>query len=161
MWESTLLSTEALQAWAEALSLGPALFGLAGADTLPLRGALSDAVREAWAIWLLAAVAVYGLLPRLGALLISAAMAWHSLTRDTRALHRPGYARLRERLMPDHQQVEPAAAAPGGVTSAQTGSAANRRRSPPRWPPRRHRAGNGALHAARTAGGLAVVGAGR
>ena len=120
VWESTLLSTEALQAWAEALSLGPALFGLAGADTLPLRGALSDAVREAWAIWLLAAVAVYGLLPRLGALLISAAMAWHSLTRDTRALHRPGYARLRERLMPDHQQVEPAAAAPGGVTSAQS-----------------------------------------
>ncbi|MHA7834533.1 MAG: DUF2868 domain-containing protein [Algiphilus sp.] len=102
-WETTLLSQDSLHRLAKALSLGPGMLGIAGADTLPLRGPMPDTVREAWASWLLAAVAVYGLLPRALALCITLTLARQGVMSATRDLHRPGYARLRERLMPTHQ----------------------------------------------------------
>lgn len=121
-WETTLLDAHALRQWAEALSLGPALLGFAGAESLPLRGALSDSVREAWAAWLLAAVAVYGLLPRLLALLACAVAAVVTLRTATADLSQPGYARLRARLMPSHSAEQPAAA-PSQAASTPTDTA--------------------------------------
>lgn len=121
-WETTLLDEQALRQWAEALSLGPALLGLAGAESLPLRGALSDSVREAWAAWLLAAVGVYGLLPRLLALLACAVAAVATLRGATADLSQPGYARLRARLMPSHGAEHPVAA-PTQAAAAPTGTA--------------------------------------
>ncbi|WP_420427854.1 DUF2868 domain-containing protein [Algiphilus sp.] len=105
-WETTLLSDASLHRLAEVLSLGPALFGVAGAESLPLRGPLPDTAREAWAGWLLVAVALYGLLPRALALVITLVMLRHGVVGATRDLHRPGYARLRERLMPAHRSAE-------------------------------------------------------
>lgn len=111
-WETTLLDETALTAWAQALSTGPALLGLAGAETLPLRAPMPAAANEAWAAWLIAAVFCYGLLPRLLALAAAAALAWHATRTVTRALHQPGYARLRRRLMPAHGPAQPVDAVP-------------------------------------------------
>lgn len=111
-WETTLLDPAALRAWAEALSVAPALLGLAGAETLPLRAPMPDAASEAWAAWLLAAAMAYGLLPRVLALASSTGLAVRALHRGTRALHRPGYARLQARLMPEHGEARVVAAAP-------------------------------------------------
>ena len=122
-WETTLLDPETLRAWAEVLSVAPALLGLAGAETLPLRAPMPDAASEAWAAWLLAAVMAYGLLPRLLALAASTGLALRALRRSTRALHRPGYARLQARLMPEHGEARVVAAAPEPTpASAPTGA---------------------------------------
>ena len=101
-WETTLLSPQALAQWAHWMSLGPALLGATGPETLPVDGALDSGAREAWAIWLLAALVVYGVLPRLLALLACVALAMRALSNIGRDLTRPGYARLRTRLLPDH-----------------------------------------------------------
>lgn len=110
VWETTLLSPDALQRWARALSVGPALLGVDGPETLPLEGA-----DRAWAGWLLAAVLVYGVLPRLIALGACLALAWYRCSTLGRELSLPGYARLRARLMPDHRAlgvIDPAPVAP-------------------------------------------------
>ncbi len=104
-WETTLLSPESLQAWAQALSWGPALLGVPGVSELPLDPAGDRAAHRGWSQWLLAAVLAYGVAPRAIALLLSLLWLWraqHALGRD---LHRPGYARLRSRLMPDHRNL--------------------------------------------------------
>lgn len=101
-WETTLLSPEALAQWARWMSLGPALLGASGPETLPVDGALDGGAREAWALWLLAALVVYGVLPRLLALLACLALAARAVSNIGRDLTRPGYARLRTRLLPDH-----------------------------------------------------------
>ena len=101
-WETTLLSPQALAQWAHWMSLGPALLGATGPETLPVDGALDSGAREAWAVWLLAALVVYGVLPRLLALLACVALAMRALSNIGRDLTRPGYARLRTRLLPDH-----------------------------------------------------------
>lgn len=100
VWETTLLDDDALRRWAELLSLGPALLGVAGPDNLPLQGEAALAARQDWAAWLLAATAIYGALPRLMALLVSLGLARLSLARASRDELRPGFARLRSRLMP-------------------------------------------------------------
>ncbi|MEQ8798131.1 MAG: DUF2868 domain-containing protein [Salinisphaeraceae bacterium] len=111
VWETTLLDDNALQRWAELLSLGPALFGVAGANDLPLQGGAARTARQDWAAWLLAATAIYGALPRLIALVVSLGLARLSLARATRDEQRPGFARLRSRLM--------AVAAAPGATAAE------------------------------------------
>lgn len=99
VWETTLLNDNDLQRWAELLSLGPALFGVPGPDSLPLQGEAARAARQSWAAWLLAATALYGALPRLIALVVSLGLARVSLARASRDEQRPGFARLRSRLM--------------------------------------------------------------
>ena len=123
-WETTLLDAGTLAAWAHAFSAVPALLGFAGAESLPLRPPMPDGAREAWAAWLLAAVMVYGVLPRALALLVTLALARRALRASSDDLHQPGYARLRSRLLPDHGTArvvdappapETVAAAPAGV----------------------------------------------
>ena len=116
VWETTLLDDNTLQRWAELLSLGPALLGVAGANDLPLQGETARAARQDWAAWLLVATAIYGALPRLIALVVSLGLARLSLARATRDDQRPGFARLRSRLM--------AATAAPGATAAEITSPA-------------------------------------
>jgi hypothetical protein len=114
-WATTLLSDRALGAWAHTLSLGPALIGIAGADTLPVSDLSDAAVRQAWSWWLLAAATIYGVLPRALALCASLLLLWRAQRATGRDLNRPGYARLRARLLPDHAAlgvVDPAPPAP-------------------------------------------------
>jgi len=102
-WQTTLLDPNTLQRWAQWLSWLPHQMGLPKADDLPLAGTLDAAARRAWAAWLVVAVAVYGALPRALALVVCGAFAWRAQYRIGRDLDRPGYARLRTRLMPDHR----------------------------------------------------------
>ena len=109
-WQTTLLSAQGLQGLAELLSVLPRLLGAAGPESLPLSGELSDADRRGWAWWLVLAVLAYGLLPRLLAGVLCLGLLRRNEPRWERELARPGYARLRERLIPDH--------AAGGVIDA-------------------------------------------
>ena len=103
-WQTTLLSAEGLRALAEGLSVVPRLLGAAGPDQLSLTGALDANAHRGWAAWLLIAVLAYGLAPRLVALGICALLSSRTQPRWQRELSRPGYARLRDRLMPDRRE---------------------------------------------------------
>lgn len=122
-WATTLLSEPALAAWARTLSLGPALLGIAGADALPVDDLSDAAVRQAWSWWLLAAATIYGVLPRALALLASLLLLWRAQRATGRDLSRPGYARLRARLLPDHTVLGVVDAAPPEPPPARTAPA--------------------------------------
>jgi hypothetical protein len=93
-WVTTLLSDAALARLADALSLGPRLLELDPAAGL----AVTDVDGPAWSRWLLAAVFVYGVLPRALALGLSALALQRARSRYGGRLTRPGYARLHQRL---------------------------------------------------------------
>lgn len=129
-WQTTLLDRDTLAALAGALSWWPGLLGLAPPETLMPGAPMDEATRQAWARWLLVAVLAYGVLPRALAAAACAALAGRQLRRIGTDLRRPGFARLRERLMPDHGGllvVDPAPS-PASVPVAATtpgGHAAN------------------------------------
>lgn len=111
-WETTLLAPQALQSWAELLSWGPALLGIT-APALPQTSTVTDASQlQAWSQWLLAAVLVYGALPRAVALGGCAVLLRSRLRAFGGDVTAPGYARLRARLMPDHRTLGVIDAAP-------------------------------------------------
>ncbi len=105
-WQTTLLSAEGLRAWADTMSAAPRLFGASGPEFLPLNGELSADHRRGWAIWILLAVFSYGLIPRLLVLCICVALLLRAQARWGRDLSRPGFARLRARLMPERTPVQ-------------------------------------------------------
>ncbi|TDU31580.1 uncharacterized protein DUF2868 [Panacagrimonas perspica] len=118
-WQTTLLSAEGLRELAELLSVVPRLLGASGPEQLSLSGITSIEDHRGWARWLLLAVLVYGVVPRLIALIACMALALRTEPRWQRELARPGYARLRDRLMPDHrEQVVVDAAAPASISTA-------------------------------------------
>lgn len=104
-WSTTLLSDAALTGWARLLSVGPAWLGVAGADALPVLDAGAPGARQARSLWLLAAAAVYGVLPRALLLAGSALGLWRAQRALASDLNRPGFARLRARLLPDHASL--------------------------------------------------------
>lgn len=104
-WQTTLLSAEGLRELANALSIAPQLLGAPGPESLPLSGALSAEDHRGWAQWILLAVLAYGLVPRLFALAVCAALTVRTQPRWDRELARPGFARLRVRLMPDRREA--------------------------------------------------------
>ena len=129
VWETTLLGGETFVALTRTLGALPALLGFSVPSVDMIRasgdGALNlESARQAWAAWLVGVLLVYGVLPRL-CLMLLCLWRW----RRGRALLRldlnlPGYAQLRERLMPSSErlgvndaapaqlhQVEPAAGA--------------------------------------------------
>jgi len=74
----------------------------------------SDAARHAWAAWLIGCVIVYGVLPRLLALIVSFWQWKQGLAKLHLDLQQPGYAMLRARLHVDTQNIgiiDPAPAA--------------------------------------------------
>ncbi|WP_434728927.1 DUF2868 domain-containing protein [Pseudomonas soli] len=110
VWETTLLAADPFISLTQLLGALPSLLGFtvpdeamirASGDTLPAL----DLARQAWASWLLGVVLVYGLLPRLA---LAALCLWRwrqGRERLALDLNLPGYAQLREALMPRSERL--------------------------------------------------------
>ncbi|MBY8955904.1 DUF2868 domain-containing protein [Pseudomonas sp. MIS38] len=110
VWETTILSADTFINLTQALGALPALLGFNVPTVEMIRasgGAALDieSARQAWATWLVGVLVVYGVLPRL-LLALLCFWCWSrgkaALTLD---LNLPGYAQLRERLMPTSERL--------------------------------------------------------
>jgi len=110
VWETTILGADTFINLTQALGALPALLGFNVPTVEMIRasgGAALDieSARQAWATWLVGVLVVYGVLPRL---LLALLCFWRwsrgkaALTLD---LNLPGYAQLRERLMPTSERL--------------------------------------------------------
>jgi len=110
VWETTILGADTFINLTQALGALPALLGLNVPTVEMIRasgGAALDieSARQAWATWLVGVLVIYGVLPRL---LLALLCFWRwsrgkaVLTLD---LNLPGYAQLRERLMPTSERL--------------------------------------------------------
>nr|WP_217501224.1 DUF2868 domain-containing protein [Pseudomonas brassicacearum] len=117
VWETTLLGGETFVAMTQALGALPALLGFSVPTVEMIRasgdGALNiESARQAWATWLVGVLLVYGLLPRL-CLALLCLWRWRRGRTTLRLdLNLPGYAQLRERLMPSSERLGVNDAAP-------------------------------------------------
>lgn len=135
VWETTILSADTFVAMTQALGALPALLGFS-VPTVEMIRASGDAAlniesaRQAWAAWLVGVLLIYGVLPRL---LLMLFCRWRWKTGQARLhldLNLPGYAQLRERLMPTSERLGINDAAPDtlhrverGVTDQQSDGA--------------------------------------
>ncbi|MFL1523844.1 DUF2868 domain-containing protein [Pseudomonas sp. O230] len=117
VWETTLLGGDTFVAMTQALGALPALLGFS-VPTVEMIRASGDAAlniesaRQAWAAWLVGVLLVYGVLPRL-LLALLCLWRWKSGRARLRLdLNLPGYAQLRERLMPTSERLGISDAAP-------------------------------------------------
>ncbi|AZE91833.1 DUF2868 domain-containing protein [Pseudomonas orientalis] len=135
VWETTLLGADTFIAVTQALGTLPALLGfnVPTVDMIRASGdsALNiDSARQAWAAWLVGVLLVYGLLPR-AVLALLCLWRWKIGRAALRLdLNLPGYAQLRERLMPSSERLGVNDAAPeqlhhvvGGVSDMQSDGA--------------------------------------
>ena len=135
VWETTILGADTFVAVTQALGSLPALLGFNVPSVEMIRAsgdsALNiDSARQAWAAWLVGVLLVYGLLPRL-MLALLCLWRWKRGRAALRLdLNLPGYAQLRERLMPSSERLGVNDAAPeqlhhvsGGVSELQSAGA--------------------------------------
>ena len=119
VWETTILPADSFVALSAALGALPGMIGFPVPDAATVLASgdapmLDEAGRRAWAGWLVGAMTIYGVLPRL-ALALLCFWLWRRATAAiVLDLGRPGYARLRPLLMPDSERIgvrdpEPAA----------------------------------------------------
>jgi hypothetical protein len=104
MWETTLLSEEVFVALTAAVGALPAALGIAMPDPDMVRRAGSPTAAaldaQLWSAWLLGALVLYGLLPRV-LLWMACQWRWRRFrARFQLDLSRPEYARLARQLMP-------------------------------------------------------------
>jgi hypothetical protein len=110
VWETTILSADTFINVTHALSYLPSLLGFNVPTVEMIRasgdGALDiESARQAWATWLVGVLVVYGVLPRL-LLTLLCFWRWNSGKAALRLdLNLPGYAQLRERLMPTSERL--------------------------------------------------------
>jgi hypothetical protein len=110
LWETTILPADTFVGLSATLGALPGVLGfpVADADTVTASGnapMLAEAGRRAWAGWLVGAMVVYGVLPRLACALLCVVL-WRRGTRTLALeLSRPAYARLRPLLMPDSERI--------------------------------------------------------
>lgn len=110
VWETTILSAETFIHVTQALGYLPSLLGFNVPTVEMIRasgdGALDiESARQAWATWLVGVLVVYGVLPRL-LLALLCFWRWNSGKAALRLdLNLPGYAQLRERLMPTSERL--------------------------------------------------------
>ncbi|MHC8341593.1 DUF2868 domain-containing protein [Pseudomonas sp. HLT2-19-2] len=126
VWETTLLSGDTFVIMTQALGALPALLGF-NVPTVEMIRTSGDAAlniesaRQAWATWLVGVLVVYGVLPRL---LLALFCLWRWKTGQA-ALHLdlnlPGYAQLRERLMPTSERLGISDAAPEQLHRVENG----------------------------------------
>ncbi|WP_322845163.1 DUF2868 domain-containing protein [Pseudomonas sp. B33.4] len=110
VWETTILSADTFIHVTHALGYLPSLLGF-NVPTVEMIRASGDAAldiesaRQAWATWLVGVLVVYGVLPRL-LLALLCFWRWNSGKAALRLdLNLPGYAQLRERLMPTSERL--------------------------------------------------------
>jgi len=125
VWETTILGGETFVAMTQAFGALPALLGFSvpSVEMIRASGAAAldiESARQAWAAWLVGVLLVYGVLPRLGLALLCL-WQWRrgraSLGLD---LNLPGYAQLRERLMPSSERLGVNDAAPAQLHPVQS-----------------------------------------
>ncbi|WP_447799099.1 DUF2868 domain-containing protein [Pseudomonas moraviensis] len=110
VWETTLLGADTFIHVTQALGYLPSLLGFNVPTQEMIRasgdGALDiESARQAWATWLVGVLVVYGVLPRL-LLALFCLWRWNSGKAALRLdLNLPGYAHLRERLMPTSERL--------------------------------------------------------
>ncbi|RON32489.1 DUF2868 domain-containing protein [Pseudomonas brassicacearum] len=117
VWETTLLGGDTFVAMTQALGALPAMLGF-NVPTVEMIRASGDtalnieSARQAWATWLVGVLVVYGVLPRL---LLALFCLWRWKTGQAALrldLNLPGYAQLREQLMPTSERLGISDAAP-------------------------------------------------
>ena len=110
VWETTILSADTFINLTKALGALPALLGFNVPTVEMIRASGGAALgiesaRQAWASWLVGVLVVYGVLPRL----LLALLCFWRWSRGKAALaldlNLPGYAQLRERLMPTSERL--------------------------------------------------------
>ncbi|MDH2078806.1 DUF2868 domain-containing protein [Pseudomonas atacamensis] len=110
VWETTILGADTFIHVTQALGYLPSLLGFNVPTEEMIRasgaGALDiESARQAWATWLVGVLVVYGVLPRL-LLALFCLWRWNSGKAALRLdLNLPGYAQLRERLMPTSERL--------------------------------------------------------
>ncbi|UST63844.1 DUF2868 domain-containing protein [Pseudomonas moraviensis] len=110
VWETTLLGADTFIHVTQAFGYLPSLLGFNVPTQEMIRasgdGALDlESARQAWATWLVGVLVVYGVLPRL-LLALFCLWRWNSGKAALRLdLNLPGYAQLRERLMPTSERL--------------------------------------------------------
>lgn len=127
IWETTILGADVFVAATQALGALPNWLGL-GVPTVDMIRVSTDRslynnelVRQAWAIWLVADVFIYGVIPRF-VLAVFCLWRWkagrNALQLD---LNLPGYSPLRERLMPSSERLGINDIAPEQLHNVQAG----------------------------------------
>lgn len=110
VWETTILGADTFIHVTQALGYLPSLLGFNVPTEEMIRasgaGALDiESARQAWATWLVGVLVVYGVLPRL-LLALFCLWRWNRGKAALRLdLNLPGYAQLRERLMPTSERL--------------------------------------------------------
>ena len=126
VWETTILGGDTFVVMTQALGALPALLGFS-VPTVEMIRASGDAAlniesaRQAWAAWLVGVLLVYGVLPRL---LLALLCLWRWKRGRARLrldLNLPGYAQLRERLMPTSERLGISDAAPAQLHHVESG----------------------------------------
>jgi len=108
-WETTVLSPDAFVWLTSALGWLPARLGFPMPTEAMIRASdglqqVPDATQALWSGWLLGCIVVYGLLPRLICLALSAWRTKARLANLELDVGLPGYAELRERLAPSSER---------------------------------------------------------
>jgi len=126
VWETTLLSADTFVAMTQTLGALPAVLGF-NVPTVDMIRASGDAAlniesaRQAWATWLVGVLVVYGIVPRL-LLALVCLWRWKSGRANLHLdLNLPGYAQLRERLMPTSERLGISDAAPAQLHRVESG----------------------------------------
>lgn len=120
-WETTLLSPDTYVAVVQGLGQLPGLLGFPVPDADTVRAsdgvqALPGGAHAVWSGWLLGVVVIYGLLPRLIALIVSAIMVQRRARRIQLDPSLPGIAELHDRLVPQRVLTGIDAPAPDAQT---------------------------------------------
>ncbi|SEM82179.1 Protein of unknown function [Pseudomonas sp. ok272] len=129
VWETTLLTSDTFVAMTQALGALPALLGFNVPSVEMIRASGDSALniesaRHAWATWLVGVLLVYGVLPRL-LLALWCLWRWHAgKGRLGLDLNLPGYAQLREPLMPSSERLGVSDVAPPQLHQVESASSA-------------------------------------
>ncbi|WP_397457516.1 DUF2868 domain-containing protein [Pseudomonas asplenii] len=126
VWETTILGGDTFVGLTQGLGALPALLGFSVPSEAMIRASGNASVdlenaRQAWAGWLVGVLVVYGVLPRL-LLALLCLWRWRFGVRElTLEPNLPGYAQLRERLMPSSERLGISDAAPAQLPNAEAG----------------------------------------
>jgi Protein of unknown function (DUF2868) len=129
VWETTILGSDTFVSVTQFLGTIPALLGFNVPTETMIRASGDNALnidnaRQAWAAWLVGVLLVFGIVPRL-LLALMCLWRWHrgrsALGLD---LNLPGYAQLREQLMPSSERLGVSDAAPEQLHSETSASSA-------------------------------------
>ncbi len=109
-WETTLLSPESFVALTKFIGFIPDLLGFTAPDQAAVTASLlgeqnSRQIQSTWSVWLIGSILIWGLLPRVLALLFCAYVFKKSTIRLSIDTNLKGWLELRDLLIPRHQII--------------------------------------------------------